>query len=213
MPVRIANEIRMSIIEGRLLPGRKLNAEEIAASLSVSRTPVREAFRILEMQGLVEVNARRGVFVKSSSLKDLIDVGNLRSVLESLAVCLSLTSEDKQAWISSLRLITSEMRQSVIGKPLIDCHTKFHKLLVSHSDNKKLGIILESIQTEVNMYMYFLDGSYDDAFAMAKEHDELIDTIEKGDALLVARVVENHVTDGLSKLVKNWGRQVKGSAQ
>ena len=203
----------MSIIEGRLLPGRKLNAEEIAASLSVSRTPVREAFRILEMQGLVEVNARRGVFVKSSSLKDLIDVGNLRSVLESLAVCLSLTSEDKQAWISSLRLITSEMRQSVIGKPLIDCHTKFHKLLVFHSDNKKLSIILESIQTEVNMYMYFLDGSYDDAFAMAKEHDELIDTIEKGDALLVARVVENHVTDGLSKLVKNWGRQVKGSAQ
>ena len=203
----------MSIIEGRLLPGRKLNAEEIAASLSVSRTPVREAFRILEMQGLVEVNARRGVFVKSSSLKDLIDVGNLRSVLESLAVCLSLTSEDKQAWISSLRLITSEMRQSVIGKPLIDCHTKFHKLLVFHSDNKKLSMILESIQTEVNMYMYFLDGSYDDAFAMAKEHDELIDTIEKGDALLVARVVENHVTDGLSKLVKNWGRQVNGWAK
>ncbi len=82
----VVDDLRQAILEGRLKPGERLVQDEIAAQYGVSRIPVREAFRTLAAEGLVTFHQRRGAIVTALSRDDIIEILNLRAVLEGMAV-------------------------------------------------------------------------------------------------------------------------------
>ena len=93
----VFENLRGAIVEGRLKPGERLMEVQLAEQLGVSRTPVREAIRKLELEGLVVMLPRKGAYVANMSLKDLIDVLEIRASLEGLAASLAaerITDED-----------------------------------------------------------------------------------------------------------------------
>ena len=85
----VFENLRGAIVEGRLKPGQRLMEVQLAEQLGVSRTPVREAIRKLELEGLVVMLPRKGAYVANMSLKDLIDVLEIRASLEGLAASLA----------------------------------------------------------------------------------------------------------------------------
>ena len=85
----VFENLREAILEGHLKPGQRLMEVQLAEQLGVSRTPVREAIRKLELEGLVVMLPRKGAYVANMSLKDIIDVLEIRSSLEGLAAYLS----------------------------------------------------------------------------------------------------------------------------
>ena len=103
----VFENLRGAIVEGRLKPGERLMEVQLAEQLGVSRTPVREAIRKLELEGLVVMLPRKGAYVANMSLKDLIDVLEIRASLEGLAASLAaerITDEDKKIRIYSRRI-------------------------------------------------------------------------------------------------------------
>ena len=101
LPLRdvVFNTLRQGILRGLLPPGLRLMEIQLAKQLGVSRTPVREAIRMLELEGLVTTIPRKGAEVAEITPKDLQDVLEVRCALEALAVelaCKTITDEDLQ---------------------------------------------------------------------------------------------------------------------
>ncbi len=98
---RTVKHLEDMIIKGKLLPGQQVKEQEIADRLGVSRPPVREAFKLLEAEGLVRREPRRGVFVTELSDEDIWEIYTLKTALYTLAVTLAidkLTAASARAW-------------------------------------------------------------------------------------------------------------------
>ena len=87
LPLRdvVFNTLRQAILKGELAPGERLMEIQLAEKLGVSRTPIREAIRKLEKEGLVTIEPRKGAYASDISIKDMVDVLEVRQYLESLA--------------------------------------------------------------------------------------------------------------------------------
>ncbi|MDE0494217.1 MAG: GntR family transcriptional regulator, partial [Acidimicrobiaceae bacterium] len=95
---QIIDAIRNAIVEGRFRPGDKIPEAELAEQLGVSRTPVREAFKLLEQQGLIEIRSKHGTYVASMNRAEAEDGLHVRAALEVLAVRQALERLSPQEW-------------------------------------------------------------------------------------------------------------------
>src|SRR5690606_19153041 len=123
--------IREAIIEGTLEPGERLMEAQLAEDLGVSRTPVREAIRQLELAGLVVMIPRRGAYVADISLKDVADVFEIRGALEALAASLAADRATDEE-IQQLQSLLVEIERSVEARDvdlLVELDTRFHDQL------------------------------------------------------------------------------------
>ncbi|HAA47289.1 MAG TPA: hypothetical protein DCE03_02200, partial [Synergistaceae bacterium] len=106
MPVRMVvyETLREAIFRKELKPGDKLVENDLAEKLDVSRTPVREALRMLESEGLIERNPRKGLFVKGFTAEDVMEIYSIRQALEALAIriCCQRITEDEVAELKDL---------------------------------------------------------------------------------------------------------------
>ena len=147
----VFENLREAIVEGNLKPGQRLMEVQLAEQLGVSRTPVREAIRKLELEGLVVMIPRKGAYVANMSLKDVIDVLEIRSSLEGLAASLSaerITDED----IKTLESIVEEFEQNVDEsnvEALLKNDVEFHECIFKSTNNKKLHQLINSLWEQV----------------------------------------------------------------
>ena len=134
----VFENLREAIVEGRLKPGQRLMEVQLAEQLGVSRTPVREAIRKLELEGLVVMLPRKGAYVANMSLKDLIDVLEIRASLEGLAASLAaerITDED----IKKLESIVEEFKDGINEsnvEALLRKDVEFHECIFKSTNNK-----------------------------------------------------------------------------
>lgn len=137
---RVRDEIERRIEAGMLAPGDKLNEADWAARLEVSRGPVREAFRALEQAGLVRNEKNRGVFVRSVSAREAVELDGLRTILEE-AACRMLASQIDAAQVAALRERLDAMRDALAiedCRAYCDARDAFRDVLVVAVDNGKL---------------------------------------------------------------------------
>ena len=133
----VFENLREAIVEGRLKPGQRLMEVQLAEQLGVSRTPVREAIRKLELEGLVVMLPRKGAYVANMSLKDLIDVLEIRASLEGLAASLAaerITDED----IKKLESIVEEFKDGINEsnvEALLRKDVEFHECIFKSTNN------------------------------------------------------------------------------
>lgn len=162
----IFNTLREAIIVGELKPGERLMEVQLSEKMGVSRTPVREAIRKLELEGLVNMLPRKGAHVADLSVKDIMDVLEVRSTLDGLASMLSaerITDEElkelKHAHTQFVNYVEKDNMQGSIKKDV-----EFHDIIYRSSRNDKL------IQIASNLRNRFKDsGSFISRITAAPE--------------------------------------------
>ena len=163
LPLRdvVFNTLRQAILRGELQPGERLMEIQLAQRLGVSRTPVREAIRKLELEGLVLMIPRRGAEVAEITRQDLEDVLEVRAALEELAVkdaCEHITDEQLQ----DLKKAANEFKRSLEGTDLVACaeaDIHFHEIIYAATNNKRLVQMLNNLREQ--MYRYRMENLKD----------------------------------------------------
>ena len=197
LPLRdvVFQTLEQAILMGDLQPGERLMEIHLAERLGVSRTPIREAIRKLEQEGLVVNIPRRGAHVAEITKKDLSDVLEVRSALEELAVelaCERITEEElselKEACLRFIRAIEhSDLEQSVRQD------IAFHDVIYKASHNERL--IQMATNLRMQMYRYRIEYLKDSEAhpVLIREHRTLIDCIERKDVEGAKKVMRSHI--------------------
>jgi DNA-binding GntR family transcriptional regulator len=176
---RVYGSLRRSIISGRFAPGERLIENSLAEELGVSRAPVREAFRKLAAEQLVEERPRYGTYVREFTAKDFVDTYNLISAIESLAVRLIVR---RQSSLEALDRIIGEMTEAAEQGDLhkvIEIELDFHRELCSSAGNHQLDNVFRLLSGMVGMALSLDDATYEDISQIAAEHYPLLDALRE----------------------------------
>ena len=156
LPLRevVFNTLRKAILKGELKPGERLMEIALAERLGVSRTPVREAMRKLELEGLVVMIPRRGAQVANITEKDLNDVLEVRIALENLSIenaCARMTEEQLAQLLDAARAFEKTMADGNLVK-LAEADVAFHEVIYQASDNRRLNQVLNNLREQIYRY-------------------------------------------------------------
>ena len=191
----VFEHLRNSILKGKLKPKEGLMEVQLAQQLGVSRTPVREAIRKLELEGLVVMIARKGAYVADLSVKDILDVIEVRSVLEGLATSLAaerMTAEE----VEELELISYNFKRSFENKDkigMIEKDMEFHDAILRASRNPKLLQITQGLQEQVQRFRITYFSEYNQSENLLKEHQDILNAIVNRDVVKSQKVAQYHV--------------------
>ncbi len=207
---QVVDAIRAAIVRGAFRPGEKVPEQELASELGVSRTPVREAIRILEEQGLVETRPKSGTFVTRVDHRDARDGLVVRTALEELAVRQALQRMDRGAWerfCDGLEDLLRGMRQAVRrGDPVTatQLDVEWHTELIHAADNRYLsrawrmvGLPFLVWTPERDLYPQTREEWF---VGFIQRHGELLAALRTGDPELCAEAVRSHIAKKLADL-------------
>jgi GntR family transcriptional regulator, rspAB operon transcriptional repressor len=202
--------LRERIVNRTFAPGSKLNVDEIARRLDVSRTPVHEALAVLATDGLVEVQPRRGTFVTAFTRDDYAETLDVRRALEVLAcetACARATPEDLEA----LRTLMHDMERSiaetddasVAAKTHDAKNSEFHRRLVHLSGNRRLIAMYEDLRAHLRIARAHLDATTWLARVPieAAEHLAILEALEARDVQALKRAVDTHLRRSTDSLI------------
>ena len=207
LPLRevVFNTLRQAIIEGEFQPGERLMEVTLANKLGVSRTPVREAIRMLELEGLVVMVPRRGAEVARITVKDLKDALEVRMALETLSVRLACERIDEEGK-EELKEACMKFREAINSKlvpAIVQGDEAFHNVIYKASKNDKLINITQNLREQVYRYRveYVKDFSYHDN--LIREHDLITMAILKGDTETAVKIMNEHIYNQEQIVIKN----------
>ena len=192
----VYEELKRQILVGEIAPGTRMMEVELAEEMGVSRTPIREAIRKLEKEGLVNIEPRRGAYASEISVKDMVDVLEVRQDLEGMAAALAarkVTDEEKQAFVK----VNSDYEEAIKNgntEEIIRCDELFHQLIVSYSGNKTLNQLLSQVQELALRFRYIYYDDFSRYEKMPREHEHIEEAILSGDAEKARIVAEEHVS-------------------
>ena len=198
LPLRdvVFNTLRQAILKGELNPGERLMEIQLANKLGVSRTPVREAIRKLELEGLVLMIPRKGAEVAEITRQDMEDVLEVRTALEELAVkdaCDHITD----AQLSELKKASNEFKKALLeGKDLVTCadaDMHFHDVILSATNNRRLIQMLNNLSEQ--MYRYRMEYLKDERThkTLIEEHDAIRRALKKHDKVKAGAAIRVHI--------------------
>lgn len=191
----VFESIREAIIGGQLPPGERLMEIQLAEEMGVSRTPVREAIRKLELEGLVVMIPRKGAYVSGLSMKDISDVFEIRGALEGLAAELAserITDEELENMERHLVRISEGIEKGDITS-VVEIDTDFHSMLYTASRNQRLGQIINNLREQIQRFRQ-TSLSYPGRMRVAlEEHRRIIEAISARDAELARKLAAEHI--------------------
>ncbi|WP_352420299.1 GntR family transcriptional regulator [Proteiniborus sp.] len=191
----VFESIREAILDGRLKPGERVMEVQLAEKLGVSRTPVREAIRKLELEGLLVMEPRKGAYVADISLNDVVDVLEIRSSLEGLAASLAAIRANEEE-IELLRQKAVEFKQCIEKKDvqgMINKDTEFHEVILLAAKNKKLTSIIESLREQVQRFRVAYFTEYNMTTYLVEEHQNVLNAIENREPERASKYAQNHI--------------------
>lgn len=199
LPLRdvVFQTLRQAILKGELKPGERLMEIQLAKKLGVSRTPIREAIRKLELEGLVLMIPRKGAEVAEITEKNLRDVLEVREALEKLAVQLACDQITK-VQLRELRSAAEAFRDVLASgnvTEIAEADEHFHDLINLATGNQKLIQILNNLREQ--MYRYRVEYLKNEAVfpQLLEEHESLICAIEKRKKEQAAEIVCCHINN------------------
>lgn len=178
----VYDELKMKIMMGLIAPGTRMMEVELAEEMGVSRTPVREAIRKLEKEGMISIEPRRGAYASSLSNQDMVDILEVRQTMEGLAADLA-TIRFTEAQKKELLEVSQAFNQAVeMGdmEQMISLDTLFHHLIVQGTGNKLLAVMVGQLQDMVLRFRYLYYDDFRRAEKMPQEHKEILDAILGG---------------------------------
>ena len=198
---QVAAVLRQKILNGELQPGTPLQEVPTATSLGVSRNTMREATRILSMEGLLKRNAHRGVTVARLSSNDVAEIYRVRHLMEIPAVLVA-KPEDLDVLLQ-LQIALEGYECSVRDADWVaavghDLH--FHTLLMRFHRNGRLESFYQKLIGELRMGMVLVDRRHDDPGGLVPVHRKMYDLLKAGEVQECARVLAQHLRDSETRL-------------
>lgn len=194
--------IQVWIIKGEYQPGQQIKEEEIATRLDISRPPVREAFKMLEAEGLVIRRPRRGVFVTEMTEKDVWEAYTLKAALYELALELAMhTITESQ--IRQIEAVVRRMENCVQADPVDlmgyqEHHRDFHSQIMVISGHHRLTKIAASIHNQVNRFSYKSLQNKTHLDSSVRYHRKILAAIQNKDSDRACKLMKEHVLKALN---------------
>lgn len=211
---QIVDHIKNSILDGEILPGDRLKENDVAQQLDVSRTPTREAFRILAAQGLVEITANKGVRVVLLAKTDLADLFEMRLLLEQH--CLQkFVHKATKSEIRDLELILQKMATSVDdsdSNAYLHHSFSFHIYYINKCRNKRLISVFEVLRNNIRCAQIFYMRKAKARKESVEEHRAIWLAIKAGDADESETALRTHLERSYARMIK-FIDQVEGNAE
>ena len=194
---KIYQELKTAILSGAIAPSTVLSQNELARQYDVSRSPVRDALRLLEQEGLVQLVPKVGALVKADDFSDAVDVTEIRSVLEGYVarqLAHAVTYEDVKILRDSLDLV----RESVEAEDIEAFYHReraHHDKLVAMVRNKRLARVIEGLVDPLcnRAYAAYVRSSPEASRVMYEEHLAILGAIEEGDGSRAEALMRKHI--------------------
>ena len=209
----VYEELKRQIMIGEIPPGTRMMEVELAEDMGVSRTPIREAIRKLEKEGLVSIEPRRGAYASDISIKDMVDVLEVREFLEGMAAGLAAKKINDEE-IETIKKATATYKKAVENghtEEIIKEDELFHKLIVDCSGNKTLIQMINQVQELALRFRYIYYEDFSRYRNMPYEHQEILDAILSGDTEAARSIADAHVLRLKEFVIEQGERIAKGS--
>ncbi|MDO4396298.1 MAG: GntR family transcriptional regulator [Clostridia bacterium] len=196
MPLRelVYEELKKQILTGKIAPGTRMMEVDLAEEMGVSRTPIREAIRKLEKEGLVIIEPRRGAYASSLSVKDMVDTLEVRENLEGFAAALAAErmSDDQ---INELLHLADDYADAVNANDpirVLNMDEVFHNYIYKCSENDTLIKLGELVQERAQRFRYLYYDKLGRYQNMPLEHREIATSIASRNAQKAKELSEGH---------------------
>ena len=193
----VAERLRQRIFLRELEPGSWIDELKIADELGISRTPLREALKVLAAEGLVTMKVRRGAYVTQVSEKDLIDVYHLLSLLEADAVAV-VAQSGSEAALAELQALHDDLESATQDRDrFFEINERFHLRLLELADNRWRQQMVSDLRKVMKLnrhHSLFKAGRIEESLA---EHRDLMQALERRDAAAATQRMKTHFESGL----------------
>jgi len=191
----VFESLREAIISGVLKPGERMMEIQLADEMGVSRTPVREAIRKLELEGFVVMIPRKGAYVAGISLKDIADVFEIRAALEGLAAGLAAEriTEEELEEMERMMVRKAEIIENNDLESIVEVDTAFHDILFKASRNERLVQILSNLREQIQRFRttsLAVPGRMKEAL---EEHRKIVEVLSERNVVLAQSLATEHI--------------------
>lgn len=202
----IAAIVRDRILKGEYEIGEKIKENQIATELRVSRTPIREAFKLLENEGLIDYIPNRGCFAKGFTKQDVDDIYAVREALEMLAVERAvdrITPDELAALEEEWELMEFYVRKKDSQK-VLELNTAFHDIIYASTRSRFMAQVLRSYKEYIDKTRksVFYDETYLES--ILNEHQEILDAIRQRDKEKAISAVARHLEKSQDRAETMW---------
>lgn len=199
LPLRdvVFNTLREAILRGELVPGERLMELQLAAKLGVSRTPIREAIRMLEQEGLAITIPRKGAIVAGMTEKDMQDVLEIREALEELSVqvaCDKITAEEIGKLQKNMKNFENSLKSGDLKK-MAQADVEFHDVIYQATHNPKLVNMLNNLREQMYRYRVEYLKNPRNHEQLLREHDAIYKGIVEKDKVTVTDMIRKHISN------------------
>lgn len=209
---RVYNRLREDILSGKLRENEELREIAIGEELGVSRTPVREAFRQLELEGLITIVPNKGAFVTGITAKDVKDIYMIRSHLEGLCArlaCDHITHEQLDELEETIYLAEFHSNKGHMDQ-MAELDSRFHEVLYESCDSKMLENLLKDYhQYVMRIRRKTLSSSRGNASNV--EHKAIMEAVKNGNKVEAEKLANEHIINAYDNMVKNGLYNLYGS--
>jgi len=184
----------------------RLDERQVSEKLGVSRTPIREAMTLLEQEGFVRSQPRRGIFVIRKTKREIIEMVTVWAALESMAARLAASKATDEE-IQSLRTLFTDFEKKKPGEHVneySDANIAFHKRIIRMSGCQMIIEMTDNLFIHMRAIRKLTIGQDNRAERSIVDHNNIIDALEKRDAELAERLVRDH-TLGLAQHIEKHG--------
>lgn len=200
---RVARHLRSHLIEGDLKPGMRLSEEALSAALSVSRSTLREAFRILTFEGLLVHEMNRGVFVRQLTSDDVASNYQFRIMLESAAARDTSTHTPKR--VQKVRQAVAEARAAAEmedWKEVGSANIHFHREIAALAGIDRLDVLMNQLLAEMRLAQHVMRSTRDYHAPYLADNERICVLIESGRGAAAAETITEYLTRACAQLVR-----------
>jgi DNA-binding GntR family transcriptional regulator len=211
---QVATLLRQRILNGEFQPGTQLQELPLASSLGVSRNTMREAIRILSLEGLLRRSLHRGAAISQLSLQDVKEIYQLRRMLELPAVLAA-----RRASPELLQLLQNEMEEYELAVRRQDWaravthDLNFHSMLIRFHRNKRLSSFYRNVIGELRVGMILVDRSHDNPGVLIPVHRKICQLLTAGKLKQCAAALGQHLEDSELRVTEIMHRQAARGRQ
>ncbi len=207
----VTARLRDLIVENRLRPGERVPELEIAASLGVSRTPIREALKVLAAEGLVEMQPLRGAIVRAFSPKDAQDMLRVIALLEEFAARQACSAPQER--IAAVLALHDQMREHFRRRerqPYFALNQRFHESVVALAGNETLCATHAALAQRMRRIRYVGNSVPDNWGAAMAEHEAMAQALAARDADAMAQAMSEHLMNTWPRIEQAAQRAAEG---
>jgi DNA-binding GntR family transcriptional regulator len=205
---KVCDYLKQGILTGAILPGTRLLEAQIAEQMGVSRSPVRESFRLLEADGLIEIRPGQGAFVRRLTVDEVWEISTARSLIEGYVASLAAeraTPGDVKRLRQALNRV-DEAAQREDYEATVTADFDLHRLVWEISGHKVLYDILTRLEVQIRMFMAVQAPLFEHLYDSVRDHQAVVEAIASGNAEAAKVSIEQHIVEAGTLAISHWSK-------